>query len=208
MEFYDVVDSRRTIRDFQNVSIDDEVIQRIIAAGMKAPTNDHMRDWHFVVIRDKDVVRKLLQIIPPKYTDVDVDNAIRDWNLNDDCQQAAYRNAIPKQYQMLAEASCLIVPLFKQKTDIMHPDNLSHLNGFASIWCCIENILLATVAEGFACTLRVPLGDEGEWSRKVLKYPKEYLMPCFLAVGKPKENASVNRQKEYSLDERIHNNIW
>lgn len=208
MEFYDVINSRRTIRDFQNVSIDEEVIRRIIAAGMKAPTNDHMRDWHFVVIKDKDIVKKLLQIIPLKYTGEDVDNAIRDWNLDDVCQQAAYRNAIPKQYQMLAEASCLIVPLFKQKTDIMHPDNLSHLNGFASVWCCIENILLAAVAEGFACTLRIPLGDEGEWSRKVLNYPKEYLMPCFLAVGKPKEDASVNRQKEYSVAERIHNNIW
>ncbi len=208
MEFYDVINSRRTIRDFENASIDNEVIQRIIAAGMKAPTNDHMRDWHFIVIKDKDVISRLFSIIPMKFTEEDVNAILKDWNLTDSCQQSAYRNAIPKQYQMLTEASCIIVPLFKQKTDVLHPDNLSHLNGFASIWCCIENMLLAATAEGFACTLRIPLGDEGEWSRKVLNYPEEYLMPCFLAIGKPKEDAVMNKQKEYSLEERIHNNIW
>lgn len=33
-------------------------------------------------------------------------------------------------------------------------------------------------------------------------------MPCFLAVGKPKEDAVRNKQKEYSLQERVHNNVW
>ena len=42
----------------------------------------------------------------------------------------------------------------------MKPDKLSHLNGFASIWSCIENIILAAMAEGYACNLRIPLGDE------------------------------------------------
>lgn len=208
MEFYDVINLRRTIRDFKNVPIDDDVIQKIIAAGMKAPTNDHMRDWHFIVIKDKGVINRLFSIIPMKFTEADVNGILKDWNLSDSCQQSAYRNAIPKQYQMLTEASCIVVPLFMQKTDIMHPDNLSHLNGFASIWCCIENMLLAATAEGFACTLRIPLGDEGEWSRKVLNYPEEYLMPCFLAIGKSKEDAVINKQKEYSLEERIHRNVW
>ena len=44
MEFYDVVDARRTVRDFKDEPIDPEVIKRIIAAGMKAPTNDHLRE--------------------------------------------------------------------------------------------------------------------------------------------------------------------
>lgn len=48
MEFYDVINARRTIRDFKEEPIDMEVINRIVAAGMKAPTNDHMRDWHFL----------------------------------------------------------------------------------------------------------------------------------------------------------------
>lgn len=61
MEFYDVVDARRTVRDFKDEPIDMEVIKRIIASGMKAPTNDHLRDWHFIIINDKNVINKVIK---------------------------------------------------------------------------------------------------------------------------------------------------
>ena len=44
MDFYKVIEKRRTIRDFQNVVIPADAIERIIEAGLKAATNDHMRD--------------------------------------------------------------------------------------------------------------------------------------------------------------------
>ena len=43
MEFYEVIEKRRTIRDFESEDIPKEVIERVISAAMKAPTNDHMR---------------------------------------------------------------------------------------------------------------------------------------------------------------------
>ncbi len=208
MDFYETINKRRTIRDFANATIDDATIRKIIEAGMKAPTNDHMRDWHFIVIQDKQTVQKLIEKIPMKISNEEVNAILQDWNLDDACQQRAYRNAIPKQYQMLAEAACVIIPLFKQKTDILHPDNLSHLNGLASIWCCIENMFLAITAEGYASALRIPLEDEGDWARAVLKFPEDYLMPCYIAVGKPAEGIKDIEQKPYSLDNVIHYNLW
>ena len=208
MEFYEVIKKRRTVRDFENVEISEQALNRILEAGLMAPTNDHLRDWHYIVIKDKEVVRKLLEIVPKEISDEEMDALIRDWNLNDPLQQDCYRNAVPKQYRMLADASVVIIPLLKQKTDVLRPENLSHLNGFASIWCSIENIFLAATAEGYACTLRIPLGDEGNWSRKVLGYPDDYLMPCFIGLGKPSSDASIVKQKEISLQERVHWNGW
>jgi hypothetical protein len=40
---------------------------------MKAPTNDHMRDWHFIVITDPTVVQRLIQKFPPKVSPERVD---------------------------------------------------------------------------------------------------------------------------------------
>ena len=139
MEFYGVIEKRRTIRDFENVAIPTDVIERIIETGLKAPTNDHMRDWHYIVIEDKSVVMQLLDIIPKGISEEDMNQLIKDWNLSDSEQQQAYRNAVPKQHKMLLDASVIVIPLLKQKTDILHPENVSHLNGFASIWCSIEN---------------------------------------------------------------------
>lgn len=208
MEFYEVIEKRRTIRDFENETISSDVIERIIEAGLKAPTNDHMRDWHYVVIQEKNVVIKLLDIIPKGISDKDMNELIKDWNLNDNVQQECYRNAVPKQYKMLADASVIVIPLLKQKTDILNPDNISHLNGFASIWCSIENIFLTATAEGYGCTLRVPLGDESEYARNVIGFPHDYFMPCFIGIGRPKKDAAKVQQKNIILKERIHWNKW
>lgn len=208
MEFYEVIQKRRTIRDFEKETMPMEIVERIIEAGLKAPTNDHMRDWHYIAIRDKSVVMKLLDVIPKGISDQDMNQLIKDWNLTDGDQQEAYRNAVPKQHKMLLDASVIVIPLLKQKTDILHPDNISHLNGFASIWCSIENIFLAATAEGYACTLRVPLGNEGEWARDVLGYPEDYFMPCFIGMGKPKADAGMIKQKDIEVKKRIHQDKW
>lgn len=90
----------------------------------------------------------------------------------------------------------------------MKPDNLSHLNGFASIWCSIENIFLASTAEGYACNLRIPLGDEADYLRQVLGYPEDYLMPCFIGIGIPAKNAKIIEQKDIAVNWRIHMERW
>ena len=204
MEFYEVIEKRRTIRDFMPEEIPQDVIERVIAAALKAPTNDHMRDWQYVIVRDKDVTARLLDIVPKGISDDDMDQLIKDWNLDDSIQQECYRNAVPKQYRMLFDASAIIVPLLKQKTDILHPENVSHLNGFASIWCSIENIFLAATAEGYGCNLRIPLGNESEHAREVLGYPEDYYMPCFIGIGRPSKNAEIPKQKEIEVKDRIH----
>lgn len=204
MEFYEVVNNRKTIRDFENETIPTNILEKIISAAFKAPTNDHMRDWHFIIIRDKNMTVKLLDIIPKGISDEDMNLLIKDWNLSDSLQQECYRNAVPKQYRMLFEASAIIVPLLKKKTDILNPENISHLNGFASIWCSIENIFLAATAEEYGCNLRVPLGNESEYARAVLGFPTDYFMPCFIGIGKPKKDISSVKQKEINIKERIH----
>ena len=208
MELFEAIEKRRTIRDFTKEAIPAQVIEKIIGAGLQAPTNDHMRDWHYIVIQDKEVVARLLDIIPKGISDEDMEQLLKDWSLTDSEQQSAYRNAVPKQHKMLMDAAAVIIPLLKQKTDILRPESVSHLNGFASIWCSIENIFLASTAEGYGCTLRIPLGNEEEYAREVLGFPNDYFMPCFIGIGKPKKNASVVKQKDIDVKERIHWDNW
>lgn len=204
MEFYEAINNRKTIREFEDETIPTNIIEQIISAAFKAPTNDHMRDWHYIIVRDRNVAAKLLDIIPKGISNEDMEQLIKDWNLTDSLQQQCYRNAVPKQYRMLFEASAIIIPLLKQKTDILHPDNISHLNGFASIWCSIENIFLAATAEGYGCNLRIPLGNEGEYAREILGFPNDYFMPCFIGIGKPQKGVSPVKQKGINIKERIH----
>ena len=208
MDFYDVINKRRTVREFECDDIPMEVIERIVDAAMKAPSNDHLRDWEYIVIKDKKIMAKVLDVdtIPREFSDEEMNELAKSWNLNDIHQFNAYKLAVPKQYRMLYEANALIIPIFKEKVDILHPADISCLNAFASIWCSIENFLLASTYEGYGCSLRIALSKEMDNAKNVLNIPEEYFIPCFLGLGKPKKGAKLCKQKEINTKEKIHYN--
>lgn len=114
MEFYDVVNARRTIRDFTDKPVELSVVKRILSAGLKAPTNDHMRNWEFIVVTDKQKIASIINLIPKKGSE----DIMQSWHFPDECQQKMYDNAVPKQYEMLYKSGCLILPFFKQCTQL------------------------------------------------------------------------------------------
>lgn len=208
MDLYTAIYQRRTLRDFADQEVPMETIEKILDAGMRAPTNDHMRNWEFVVIQDKEERLRLLEKMPPRVSGNRVEKILDTWKMTDECQRAMYLDAIPKQFFMLYHSGCLILPLFQQSYPLLKPDSLSSLNAFASIWCCIENILLAATAEGLYAALRIPSEKESAYMQEYLKYPADYIMPCYLGIGYPAEDAAWNLQKEYNIKDKIHRNKW
>ena len=201
MDFYDAVSSRRSVRDFTDEAIPESTLKRIIAAAYQAPANDHFRDWHYIVVTDQAAKRELLEEIPKNLTVKDVDQMTF---ISDPIQKESYRFAVPRQYRMLYEAAAVIVPLMKKKVDILHPADLSHLNVFASVWCSIENLWLAATAEGYGCNLRIPCGNEEAVAQKALGFPDNYLVPCFIGIGRPAPDAVLPKQIDFNPDEMIH----
>ena len=49
MDFYQVLEKRRTIRDFSDKEVTDEVLKKVLSAAFKPPTNAHLRLFEFVV---------------------------------------------------------------------------------------------------------------------------------------------------------------
>ena len=208
MDLYQAIAKRRTIRDFQDRPISKAIVKRIIAAGLKAPSNNHLREWEFIVITDKETRSQTIAGINPNVTTKAAERIINRWGLRDKRQREMYLDGIPKQYKMLRTAGCLIIPCFLQETPLLKPKSLSWLNGFASIWCCIENMLLAASAEGIYGVTRIPFDKEFKFFREVLHIPQKYFMPCYLAFGYPAKANGRIRQHKIKVEDRIHYNKW
>lgn len=210
MDIYTAVSTRRTIRDFDSRPIEHSVIERIIDAGLKAPTNDHMRSWEFVIVNDKNIRENFVKIISDTIQSKqnDINDWLDTWESTDKMQRDMYLEALPKQSAMIYNAGCLIIPLFRYDGSLLEPKTLSSLNGFASIWCCIENMLLAAAAEGILGVTRIPKGNEAQHVKSLLRYPDNYTMPCYMALGYPAKDAVIVPQKEILPRERIHMNQW
>ena len=167
-----------------------------------------MREWEFIVVQDQATRLNLIEKVQKHFTKEEVAAWLDSWGSTDPIQRESYHIALPRQYAMLLEAACLVIPCFRQPWPLLKPNNLSDLNPFASIWCCIENILVAAVAEGIYGVTRIPMGAEIEHIKKVINCPSDYEIPCYLALGYPSENAAKIEPYPIKVDEKIHWNSW
>lgn len=207
MELYEAIEKRRTIRDFADKPIDAETVKRILSAGLKAPTNNHLRQWEFVIINDKKERSRVLNLKDMTNPE-DCDKMLDGFGMTDADQRGMYHIAMPKQFSMLYNAGCLILPFFKLREPLLQPTCLSSLNEFASIWCCIENILLAAASEGILGVTRIPMTEELEHIQKTINHPDDYAMPCYIALGYPDRDAKLPVQKVINVESRMHFNKW
>lgn len=204
MELYETLEKRRTYRDYSDRRVNDDTLRRIIGAAFKAPTNDHLRQLEFVVIRGQ---RNIARVVAPLAKNIaafselvaEVDES------GDPDKMAMFADALPKQQRMLIESGLLIIPFFRQlTTPLLQPSEQSSLNYFASAWCAVENMLLAATAEGLGCVFHIPVAREADEIKALVGSPEGYEMTCLLTVGYPAENSFLPRQKAIDIDGRIH----
>jgi iodotyrosine deiodinase len=58
-EFYQVMQRRRTIRDYSNRPVPREVIEYCIRAAGTAPSGANLQPWHFVAVSDSAIQRQI-----------------------------------------------------------------------------------------------------------------------------------------------------
>lgn len=206
MELYDAIYNRRITRDFKDQIVPDEVLKRIINAGLQAPTHDHLRNWEFVILRDEtdkeNALKFIKQGVKPQL------EILKQVLVNGTPQQKMYADAMPKQYSMLFNASHIILPFFKSTSAVLKPSCVSSLNPISSIGCVIENIFLAATAEGLACSMRIPVGEEGANVAKAVGAPENYLLPCYIGIGYPADDKAVVEQVQYTAEQKMHYGKW
>ena len=207
MEFYEAIEKRRTVRDFEDKPIGPEIIKKILGAGLKAPTNNHLREWEFVIVNDKEERLRVLNL-EDMISYEECEKMMDGFGMTDTDQRGMYHIAMPKQFSMLYNSGCLILPFFKLREPLLQPTCLSSLNEFASIWCCIENILLAAASEGILGVTRIPMTEELEHIKKTVNHPDNYAMPCYIALGYPQKGAKLPVQKVIEVEDRIHIGKW
>lgn len=205
MEFTEVLEKRRTYRDYSDHYVSDEILYKVIAAAFKAPTNDHLRQLEFVVVRGRE---KIAKVIAPLARNMaafkDLVFEVDDSNGDKD-KMAMFADALPKQQKMLLESGLLIIPFFRQtQSPLLHPVEQSSLNFFASAWCSVENMLLEATNQGLGCVFHIPVSDEADKIKKIVGAPDGYEFTCLFTMGYPAEDAFLPRQKEIDIKERIH----
>jgi len=64
MDVFDAIITRRSIRKFVLKDIPAEDVNKILKAGMYAPTSGNQRPWQFVVIKEREMFNRFIEAYP------------------------------------------------------------------------------------------------------------------------------------------------
>ena len=199
MEFYEVLEKRRSIREFEDRPISQEVLERILNAGLKAPSSNHQRQWELIVITDQAKIRELAQIVKPYPCCIAEAKTP---------QQEMFQIAYPRQRTMIEQSACVILPYFKNKYGFDSKTNAYALMDLGAAWALVENILLAATAEGLGSVVHIPVKKEPEQIDAFVGAKKGYCLPTMIMLGYAIENPKLPTQVKATVENKVHWNKW
>ncbi|MBC8570887.1 nitroreductase family protein [Zongyangia hominis] len=60
----DVIRNRRSIRQYQNKPVPDDLVKELLTAGFYAPTGRRAKPWHFIVVNEPQKLQTMMKIHP------------------------------------------------------------------------------------------------------------------------------------------------
>lgn len=135
----DTIYRRRAVRHYLSTPVDEEAIHQLLDAAVQAPTAMHAEPWSFVVVQDRDVLKRIsdrakalmLERVTPHRELLRAPGATPDENL--------LKMLTDPNFNIFYDAGTLVVICARP------------LNEFASAdcWLAAENLMLAACALGF-----------------------------------------------------------
>jgi nitroreductase len=175
MDLYEAIEKRRTIRTFKQ-GASEEQIKRILLAGTKAPSAVNRQPWEFILVTDPRIIERLSQI---KYEQTKADPPAKVEGDPDAVEKLARF-----QKDSFRNASIVVV--------------CHRVEWERSVWMCMENMSLATVAEGLGSGITLYWGNKQEEAGKFLGLPGDYQVTAVLKIGVPGEEGHSRDRNPYA----------
>ncbi|MCH9671068.1 MAG: nitroreductase family protein [Gammaproteobacteria bacterium] len=183
-DLFDIMYSMRAMRRLKPDPVPDELIVKILEAGIQAPNGGNNQTWHFVVIKDM-AIKKAVQIWYKKALDEVVGPRYASSAPPPGSNAEKYHRqhmAVEYLTDHFHEAPVWIVCCTKGQ------DGLPSRMAGASIYTAVQNMMLATRALGLGTNLTTRHLVYAEESEKALELPPGILSYAILPIGYPLGN--------------------
>ena len=191
--FFENLSTRRTIRNFSDKPVDREIIENCIKTAGTAPSGANMQPWHFVLISDP-TIKKKIRVAAEKE------------------EKEFYEKRAPKEWlEVLAplgtddnkpylETAPYLIAIFMQRYGKL-PDGreVKHYYGLESVGIATGMLITAIHDAGLASLTHTP--SPMGFLNQILKRPKNERPFLLLVVGHPARDARVPDIKRKDINE-------
>lgn len=159
-----VIEQRRSIRRFDVRQVSDDALNAILMAGLFAPSAMNQQKWHFSVVQNKAMLKKMVQITKANKLNSNIPFLIQ--------------KAGEADYHTYYHAPTVVIVSGDQQAKFIMFDCAA----------AAQNIALAATSLGIGTCIMTSAGflfasEEGRAMKKDLGIPDGYEHVCFIAMG-------------------------
>lgn len=182
MDFIEVVQTQRSIRRFLLNPVSDDVIRQVLEVAIRAPSGGNRQPWRFIVVRDRDMKRKLGALYKQCGDDLIASTPFYAKAMSDP-------NADPAAVRMMRSSRYLVehfdeVPVFIIACMMSDGLKLGFTSG-ASIYPAVQNLMLAARNVGLGTTPTTIHRYRHDEFRRLLDIPGDVEIAAIIPMGYP-----------------------
>jgi len=152
MDFFEVIQTQRSIRSFKPDPVPDEVIWKMIDAAVRAPSSANAQPWGWLIVRDEQKKKVFADAVRARFEEGGrLQRMKEDAARIEDPRQRRMAERGAEFFENVAAAPVLIIPCLVNLTPAV-----SDMNGLfagASIYGAVQNLMLAARAQGLGTVL-------------------------------------------------------
>lgn len=203
-DFFEVLNTRKTIRKYTLDNPPIEAIKIIADAGRQAPCATNTQNWEFIAVLDDRVKEKMARAVEQKYDELQqkVDNDIDKAKLNGYKYYSMFFTKAPVVFAVVEKQriSTILTILEKNGMTKAELDNYDTRSSILSMGAAIENMSLTAHALGLAtCWMCAPVVAHKEFG-EILGVKEPDKVVTLLTVGYP-DGDNFSRPPKKELDE-------
>ena len=181
-KFYNLIKKRRSVRNFKKDIIDFEIIQNAILAAGTAPNGANLQPWHFVVIKNKSIKKKIRMAAEIEEKEFYEKKAPKEW------LEALKPLGTDKNKSFLEDAPYLIA-VFEKKYSIKNKKKIKNYYVKESVGIATGILISCLHFSGLSMLTHTP--SPMNFLNTILKRPVNEKPFVLLVVGKPKDNCMI-----------------
>ena len=192
--FYNLIKKRRSIRNFSQKNIEDNIIINAIKSAGTAPNGANLQPWHFVIIKNKKIKKKIRKAAEKEEKEFYNKVAPIEW------LKALEPLGTDENKEFLEEAPILIA-IFEKKFSTKKNIKIKNYYVKESVGIATGILISALHYAGLSMLTHTP--SPMTFLNKILDRPKNEKPFVLLVVGFPKLNCSVPKfaSQKKSLDQ-------
>ncbi len=190
--FYQQMAKRRSVRDFSDRSIPQSVLENAILAAGSAPSGANMQPWHFAVVQDPAIKKKIRETAEIEERELYENRASDEW-------LDALAPLGTDAHKPFLETAPALIAIFLKKVTI-NDEGVKHKNYYTSESVGIATGMLITALHQAGLGTLTHTPSPMKFLTEILERPSHERPFLLLVVGYPEEGAMVPDIQRLPLD--------